>query len=243
MGIDVNQIVSDLGKTHVHCACSICTCLLEDAVTLGECEHNFCRGCLNQWVRGQTDPLNVPCPACETIFSPDDIKPIKPLMKAILSDIKLKCPFEDCGATVGYEEYTSHVYVTCTLNPLGRFQCTFCDSEIMQVEMETHNGECVKRMQYQMSELKIELAKVKSQLHLQDILWVEECRIPKLHETRLMTTFVVKLKCASKPNCNDKGIDKAKGYSWYRTDSAEAEVLGGKMHVVHQNRRVSLQKY
>ena len=49
--------------------CSACHNLLEDAMTIQPCEHNFCRSCCPEF----TDPVNH-CPECDFQFNSNDVK-------------------------------------------------------------------------------------------------------------------------------------------------------------------------
>lgn len=67
--------------------CSICTELLTDAIILAECEHSFCRFCINEVIKNG----NMLCPDCRTPFSsPDDVKQPYRIMRQVLSGVKLK---------------------------------------------------------------------------------------------------------------------------------------------------------
>ena len=96
MGINLDQIVGDLG--HSNFSCSICTDLLEDAITLRECEHSFCRGCIDNVIatsKGCCETLR--CPDCRTKFkAKKDVNKPSRFMRNMLSEIKLKCPFDVC---------------------------------------------------------------------------------------------------------------------------------------------------
>ena len=152
----------------MNCSCAICTDLLEDAVTIRECEHTFCGPCLDGWIVSQMDENNVPCPECRTIFSKDDVKLASRFIRNMLSEIQLTCPFETCGTTVGYGKFNIH-QLACEYNPDVKLPCIGCEQQYTKETLPDHEENCILYIRYQMSELQVstdllktELAEIKS---------------------------------------------------------------------------------
>jgi hypothetical protein len=60
--------------------CSICLCLLYDPISLGTCQHTFCKHCIRR-----VNPLL--CPECRKTFTPSHIGAVNPIIKKLLKDI------------------------------------------------------------------------------------------------------------------------------------------------------------
>ena len=161
MGISIDQIVGDLGKAN--CTCSICTDLFEDAVTLIECEHTFCRACLTEWVESKNDGHGR-CPECRAEFSPDEgVKEPTRFMRNMLADIQLNCSFEACEAIVSYTEFYDHQR-DCAFHPEAKVTCMFCDEKLVRKNTQTHRDGCINYVKYKMSELQIKTTSLETKL-------------------------------------------------------------------------------
>jgi len=81
-----------------------CPSLIENPIMLKNCEHYFCRACIGGIVRHG----NPTCPECRDPFNPDaDIGNAR-LMRMVLGDIQLKCPYNGCEEIVLYD-YGFHI--------------------------------------------------------------------------------------------------------------------------------------
>ena len=186
MGISIDQIVGELGK--VNFACTICTDLLEDAVTIRDCEHNFCRLCLDGWIVSQTDESNVPCPECRTLFAKEhDVKVASRFIRNMLIEIRLMCPFEECGTTVRYDNFESHTHA-CQCNPANKVSCAGCDEQCSRQTLEEHTNGCIHYLRHEMSKLKLKtnvlaanLMRMEAERHVQDIIKVTLVHDDKIH--------------------------------------------------------------
>ena len=68
MGIDRELAV--VSPTLDLCICPICCDLLEKPVVIPNCEHYFCRECIDHWIIVQwQDEEVLTCPECRKIFS------------------------------------------------------------------------------------------------------------------------------------------------------------------------------
>ena len=97
MGIDTNQLVGEFDWEGLGCGCAISSDILYDAVTLVNCEHSFCRLCLDVLIYNGDNR----CPECRTMFSKKDISAPFRFMRNVLSKITLRCEFTSCGVVVG----------------------------------------------------------------------------------------------------------------------------------------------
>ena len=116
MGYDVELIAVGADVAREHFLCSVCLDLVENAVTIRECTHNFCQNCLDDVVRTR----NLRCPDCRKNFTNADMTAPSRLMKNILSGIRLNCPNDCCGEQIGYDNFG---YVRSCFRPKSRNQC------------------------------------------------------------------------------------------------------------------------
>lgn len=83
MGISQDLVYDNLSSAQAENAkCAICTDLLLDPVVLRECEHHFCRECLDRWIErleerhDEEDDMEeefIPtCPECRATFTDSD---------------------------------------------------------------------------------------------------------------------------------------------------------------------------
>ena len=152
-------------------SCPICTDLVEDAAVIRECEHIYCRPCLDGWIESQKIesipcpvlmPRTIPCPECRKLFSKEkDIGGASRFMRNMLSEIRLKCPFEDCEMVVGYDSYKMH-QLGCKFNPEKKVLCIGCDTEFSLPAIDAHKEGCIQYVRYEMSLLCTELTRIKT---------------------------------------------------------------------------------
>lgn len=155
-----------LGEFKTYCTpfitCSVCAELLEDPVMLKECEHLFCRICINRWIAAQQSGLT--CPDCRTAFVPmDDIKPPCRVVRNLITEIKLKCPFRPCKEVVRYADLDAHK-LDCAHNPDGLIPCTFCNAMIKRGEVDSHVKCCVNYLTNKISHMELKMEETLRQI-------------------------------------------------------------------------------
>ena len=147
MGIDFELIDGDfIGKEHY--VCSVCKNLLENAVTLIHCQHSFCKSCI-EGVDEATDDT-AQCPICRTEFSvPDDVDDAFLIIRQVLSDLKLRCPFTNCTIVIGYDNFHSHKKA-CQFSEV-KVICTFCNDSYKRRDQQLHRSSCVKYLNFEIT--------------------------------------------------------------------------------------------
>ena len=147
--------------------CNICLMLVYDPVECSNCDHVFCKQCINDWKsKGKGE-----CPLCKTTIT---ISPLNRILKKFLEQTLISgCPASDCDkhtTEMSYEKLISHLnkdcgslIVVCPLNgcqtqfprknfahhydsecQLVKFTCPQCEEECPKKEKATHN--CLKVM-------------------------------------------------------------------------------------------------
>ena len=81
---------------------------LQDAVTVTNCQHNFCDPCLTGWIQRRTDASTASCPRCRGQFSVDGGVENSRLIRNLMAVFKVKCPTEPCEAIMNFSQLTSH---------------------------------------------------------------------------------------------------------------------------------------
>ena len=181
MGIHIDLILPEFRLCNKemlpHFTCSICTDLLDDTITLKECDHIFCRSCLTDWIKNQNDETNVSCPECRVGFTiPTDVHDAR-VIRNVLSTFKFKCANQPCEAIVPYDDIKLHP----TECPYTSTQCTFCEENTLRKDSEAHLEDCLYYIKYKKSELQIELEKLKTELsELSELLSAREAVICNL---------------------------------------------------------------
>ena len=141
-----------------HFLCGICADLIEDAVTLN-CQHNFCKSCIMEWIEAQDNKNSVPCPECRSIFNSTSEMKGSRLIRNLLSTFKFICPNEGCDRILMYDAVTSHQDVCVHRLIL----CTFCKSVIIPKDVESHQMKCMSYVKYQKSQLTMEINCLKTE--------------------------------------------------------------------------------
>ena len=76
------------------------------------------------------------CPDCRTEFSPDDLGSPR-LIRNLLSSIRIKCIYTECGEIINYDDYEKHLN-DCSE---GHVKCTHCDEKVECNDFDKHQ-EC-----------------------------------------------------------------------------------------------------
>lgn len=91
---------SDPNVVDVNCA--ICMEVLEEPLMVPDCEHTFCRRCIEGALQNSTTNDQKCCPQCRTkVPTPhaEQLKPAPRLLRNILGQLKVKCRFAPAGCT------------------------------------------------------------------------------------------------------------------------------------------------
>jgi len=134
-GIDPSRIV-DRKEIAEHFLCPICQYLLVDPVCCSQCKNNFCKPCLDTWIRRQGQTRSI-CPnRCINFYK----QKAPPIVKSMLSQLKLKCTFEPngCQEAINYDTLTKHEQ-TCGYRGST---CTGCGKLFIAKELMEHEKWC-----------------------------------------------------------------------------------------------------
>ena len=108
-GFEVNRFVDLSESVSKHLICSICLNIFRNAIR-SECEHNFCRQCVGNWIKSNKNY----CPECRKAFikrkrnlrtSCDDntlivcdfVFKTNLMANNLINELKIKCDFESNG--------------------------------------------------------------------------------------------------------------------------------------------------
>ncbi|XP_017067964.1 E3 ubiquitin-protein ligase NRDP1 [Drosophila eugracilis] len=153
MGFDLNNIVGNVDEELI---CPICTDVLEEPVQSSECEHAYCRACIDKWMLQKQI-----CPVDRSVLLYTHLVPVSRLMRNMLARLKIKCSFSQngCAQLLALEDFRTHV-ATCEHNPKVVVQCNKgCGMKVPKDEMVNHNcvfelRELVEKLVKEVSDLK-----------------------------------------------------------------------------------------
>ncbi|EDO34728.1 predicted protein, partial [Nematostella vectensis] len=135
MGIDIDRFV-DVSPELV---CCICTGVLEDPVE-SPCRHVFCSECISKWLQNNSN-----CPTCRSQVRAKNLKPVLPLVRNIISKLKIHCDFktQGCKAIVSLESLRRHATI-CVMAPVT---CTYanCGKVVPKKDLDKHRRICPLR--------------------------------------------------------------------------------------------------
>ena len=103
--------------------CSICSLFIRQPKECTCCGTLYCTNCLIQWEEKNKNNV-YECPMrCQKQQNSESImKPIGKVIKNIINNLEVKCPNEDCGKTMTFEEYEKHEII-CTLPKCQNEKC------------------------------------------------------------------------------------------------------------------------
>lgn len=195
MGYDSNRFE---GEVDEELLCPICSFILEDPVQAPDCEHAFCRLCINQWLKLQSI-----CPVDRTSIQPSDLKPVPRILKNLLSKLKLSCDHAAYGCTARVRlEMLNHHSQECEYNPKKPVTCNLgCEILIAKDELKSHN--CIKELrkviddqQTKINQLSNEVCKQKNDLE------------KYIHELKVLKSFATKVFRTNSPSSMSLGFDE-----------------------------------
>ena len=88
MGWDTSRFPEDPDPELI---CCICQGVLEDAV-VSPCEHVFCSICVKEWLKESET-----CPNCRRKINEKDLRQVIPLVKNLISRLKIFCDYKEKG--------------------------------------------------------------------------------------------------------------------------------------------------
>ena len=96
--------------------CPICHCAFVDPVVLYDCDHTFCRECLqSSWTEHALGGVRGSCPTCRADTKLKGRSAVSKILLNILDELVVKCPrHEDgCTATLQRGAVSDHVNLYC----------------------------------------------------------------------------------------------------------------------------------
>ena len=97
--------------------CPICRCPFVDPVVLRDCDHCFCRDCLNlTWTEYHPSGPSGRCPTCRTQTRLAPKSAVNKILINILDGLVVRCPKHDDGCTVEMKrgEVQDHINLYCS---------------------------------------------------------------------------------------------------------------------------------
>jgi len=92
--------------------CPICHCPFEDPRQL-ECDHTFCKECLDMAFHGQRNQPHTSCPTCRTYARRDRAKPVPRFVMRLLDELVVICPNKHCPREIARGDIEDHVSKYC----------------------------------------------------------------------------------------------------------------------------------
>ncbi len=132
MGYSVTRF---LGQVDVNLLCSICSCMLQDAV-LTPCGHSFCQLCLDTWL---ARPGPGTCPECRGRVSKSEVRPILSV-RNLINAMEIYCDHKSrgCRTVVKLESLSSHMD-GCSFSPV---ECAGCGRTVNRGDLAEHHMRC-----------------------------------------------------------------------------------------------------
>uniref|UniRef100_A0A1A9WZR6 E3 ubiquitin-protein ligase NRDP1 n=1 Tax=Glossina brevipalpis TaxID=37001 RepID=A0A1A9WZR6_9MUSC len=92
MGYDLQRFQGEVDEELI---CPVCCGVLEEPVEAAECEHTFCRTCINDWLSRQSS-----CPLDTNSLTVANLRPASRIMKRLLSRLSITCNNAGRGCTL-----------------------------------------------------------------------------------------------------------------------------------------------
>lgn len=124
MGYDIKRFrESDVNEEFI---CPICQDVLEDPVLVENCEHLFCRQCINKWLQTSKTKL---CPIDRIEINESTLRPPQRSFRNLITSLLISCDFQinGCEEWVKIEELSTHA-MNCVFNPVVMNQEIECPS-------------------------------------------------------------------------------------------------------------------
>lgn len=188
MGFDLQRFTG--GQADEELICVICGGVLEDPVMAEDCEHSFCRKCIEAWLKRQQT-----CPVDRSQLNSSQLKPVPRIMRNMLGRLLLVCENKTHGCmAVVRLDLINHHQTECDFNPKKPVPCTRgCGVVVPKDELVAHN--CIRELRFLVNKQKVELDelkkyKVESSKHILEM----------KHELGLIKECIKALKVPSNPS-------------------------------------------
>ncbi|GIX82677.1 hypothetical protein CDAR_295763 [Caerostris darwini] len=138
MGYDIARFQGEVDEELI---CPICSSVLEEPLHAPQCEHAFCKSCINEWLSRQPS-----CPVDRQPITPNDLKPVPRILRNLLSRLLIMCDNASfgCTAIIKLERLEVHKE-ECEHNPKRPVPCEQgCGLVIPKDELRDHN--CVREV-------------------------------------------------------------------------------------------------
>ncbi|PAA90019.1 hypothetical protein BOX15_Mlig006709g3 [Macrostomum lignano] len=147
------------GEVDEELICPICGGVLDAPVQAPDCEHTFCTGCIDQWLR-----LNPTCPIDRQPLLSLHLKPAPRILRNLLSRLDVACDFQQlgCGARVKLASAAQHA-AQCEYNPSRPVPCgSGCGLMVPSDQLAEHC--CVRALRLLVDDIQAKNSKIVSQL-------------------------------------------------------------------------------
>lgn len=123
--------------------CAICMEVLEDPLMVPDCEHTFCRQCIEGALQNATDDQHC-CPQCRSMVPKphtQHLKPVPRMLRNILGQLKVKCRFAPgCEAPAMSPAVLRTHELSCPKDPNAAQLCTHgCRLLLTNQELADHD--------------------------------------------------------------------------------------------------------
>lgn len=180
-----------VGNVDHHLMCPICYCPFDEPQKL-PCDHYFCKKCVIQSLQNQPNGAQS-CPSCRSKVPLSSISCAPKIVEHMLSDLKVKCPFQEKGCEIGVtrgsvqdhiDRYCPFPEVRCPVRSCKLLvqrkdaamnrclhqitSCRDCDISLMEVDVELHQSkDCSNRLTC-CPDCKKEVKRIEFEAHIED---------------------------------------------------------------------------
>ena len=138
MGFDVDRFVNNIDE---ELRCQICFGVLQDPLQAVECEHTFCRVCINEWLKNSPS-----CPVDRNQLRANQLQQIPRIVRNLINHLQIYCDFKvkGCEQVVMLEELESHK-LRCSFNPEIPIECPkYCGAFVPKNRLTEHD--CIREL-------------------------------------------------------------------------------------------------
>ena len=138
MGYDVDRFINEIDE---ELRCQVCWGVLQDPLQANECEHTFCRVCINEWLKNSTT-----CPVDRNQLKVNQLRQIPRIVRNLINHLQLHCDFKSkgCEQIVTLEDLETH-NSKCNFNPEIPLECPKnCGALVPKNRLTEHD--CIKEL-------------------------------------------------------------------------------------------------